>query len=49
MNKSEIGELFNPYCDIFVFDDLERISDDCKIREIIGFIADLKYIHGFNI
>ena len=49
MNKSEIGELFNPYCDIFIFDDLERLSDDCKIKEILGFIADLKYIYGFNI
>ena len=49
MNKSEIGELFNPYRDIFIFDDFERVSDDCNIKEIIGFIADLKYIHGFNI
>lgn len=49
LDKSEIGELFNPYSNIFIFDDLERLSDDCNIREIMGFIADLKYIYGFNI
>ncbi|MBD5398793.1 hypothetical protein HDR60_04805 [bacterium] len=49
LNKVNVNNLFESKNTLFIFDDLERISDTTDIREILGFINELRENEGFNI
>lgn len=49
LQNAELNNLFNNKKDIFVFDDLERISDTADIKEIIGFLNELRDVYQFNV
>lgn len=48
-NKVNVNNLFESKNTLFIFDDLERISDTADVREILGFINELRENEGFNI
>lgn len=49
LNKVRVNNLFESENTLFIFDDLERISDTADIREILGFINELRENERFNI
>ena len=49
LSKAPLSELFETKKHILIFDDLERISSNAKMEEILGYINDLQETSGFNI
>lgn len=49
LQNAELNHLFNNEKDVFVFDDLERISDNADIKEILGFLNELRDVYQFNV
>lgn len=49
LQNAELTHLFNNKKDVFVFDDLERISDNADIKEILGFLNELRDVYQFNV
>lgn len=49
LNKVNANNLFKSKNTLFIFDDLERISGVADIREILGFINELRENERFNI